>query len=561
MGSPLYHTVIQIFIFRDMVIEKLLIRNYKIFNSLEIDFSDGVNIFVGANDAGKTTLLEALAIVTTGRINGIAFDQKQLRLSTFNKKASEVFCNALKLGMPAEPPKIIIEAYFKDTEGIAVYKGSNNELKSDRAGVRVCVEFDKVYSTTFLGLVKKGEMKTIPIEFYKVSFNYFSGDPVVQRHSPFKVVSIDTTRHDYSYVLNQFVSNSIDALLSSEELKVLAATFRRHKSEFSNEKAIQELNVKLQSSVSVDNQKVSVDMTEGHQEEWKRQLSLIIGEDSYDGLGFGTQNAVRVELALKRSDNEVTTVLMEEPENNLAYRRLTVLLGIVQASEKRQIFVSTHSSYVANSLGLKKVIFVSGDHIKTFGALDDDTQDYFKKLPNYDTLRFVLSDKAVLVEGPTDFLVLSRAYRDRMGREMSSSGYDVISVGSLSFARYCEIAKLTGQRILALMDNDGDKKVNVDDRYCNYISSGVIEIFTDTNDSNNTIEPSVLAVNCVQGQPTNDFREAISAKYRQSMINKSKGEILQFMSNNKAEWAYRVLNSDKSIKYPDHVIQLVDKMH
>ena len=48
-----------------MKIEKLIIKNYKLFNDIAIEMNSDVNIFVGENDSGKTTILEALSIVLT----------------------------------------------------------------------------------------------------------------------------------------------------------------------------------------------------------------------------------------------------------------------------------------------------------------------------------------------------------------------------------------------------------------------------------------------------------------------------------------------------------------
>ena len=53
-----------------MKIEKLIIKNYKTFNDITIQMNDDVNIFLGENDSGKTTILEALSIVLTGKLNG-----------------------------------------------------------------------------------------------------------------------------------------------------------------------------------------------------------------------------------------------------------------------------------------------------------------------------------------------------------------------------------------------------------------------------------------------------------------------------------------------------------
>lgn len=48
-------------------IKKLYIKNFKKFDNVEIEFGKGINILVGANNAGKTTILEALDIILSER--------------------------------------------------------------------------------------------------------------------------------------------------------------------------------------------------------------------------------------------------------------------------------------------------------------------------------------------------------------------------------------------------------------------------------------------------------------------------------------------------------------
>ena len=59
-----------------MFIKKLVIKNYKSIAMSVIELNDDINIFVGENDSGKSTILEAISIVTTGRLNGIAFERQ-----------------------------------------------------------------------------------------------------------------------------------------------------------------------------------------------------------------------------------------------------------------------------------------------------------------------------------------------------------------------------------------------------------------------------------------------------------------------------------------------------
>jgi putative ATP-dependent endonuclease of the OLD family len=50
------------------VLRKVLIKNYRAFEDFMLDFSLGVNIVAGDNDAGKSTLLEAINLALTSRL-------------------------------------------------------------------------------------------------------------------------------------------------------------------------------------------------------------------------------------------------------------------------------------------------------------------------------------------------------------------------------------------------------------------------------------------------------------------------------------------------------------
>ena len=48
-----------------MYVDSLALKNYRNIESLDINFSDGINIFYGDNAQGKTNILEALFIAAT----------------------------------------------------------------------------------------------------------------------------------------------------------------------------------------------------------------------------------------------------------------------------------------------------------------------------------------------------------------------------------------------------------------------------------------------------------------------------------------------------------------
>jgi len=52
------------------VIRKVAIRNYRLFREFDLELTPGLNILVGSNDSGKSTLIEAISLGLTNRLNG-----------------------------------------------------------------------------------------------------------------------------------------------------------------------------------------------------------------------------------------------------------------------------------------------------------------------------------------------------------------------------------------------------------------------------------------------------------------------------------------------------------
>lgn len=532
-----------------MAIKKLLVRNYKSIEDTIIEMRPDVNIFVGENDSGKSTILEAISIVSTGNLNGRSFE-KQIKANLFNQNEREKYIASLKnIKLVMAPPTIIIEAYL-DIEDQS-FSGTNNELGEDCAGIRMELAFNQSYADIYKHMLKDGEIYDIPIEFYTVNYHYFKGTPVVYRFAPVKGVFIDTTRKDYSYVMDKFVTSNIATYLTAKEQTDLSTAYRKSRHAFQENQVVKQLNHSISKNVKVNEKSVAIDLREDNIDEWKHQMSVIVESIPFENIGFGTQNSIKIELAIKNSKDQVNLIMMEEPENNLSYTNMTKLINHVIESEGKQVFISTHSSYIANKLNLGNIFLLHNGEIESMSKLPDDTKRYFKKLPGYDTLRAILAEKIILVEGPTDELIIQRAYLDAYGRLPMDDGIDVIVVDSLAFKRYCDIAVLLKKKMVIVTDNDGNIQKNINDKYSDYIDESNLIFVYEKNEDLNTIEPSVLEVNCENGEPAELFKKVISKK--NSIKNKSKQEVLDFMKNNKAEWALRVFDSENKIYYPEYI--------
>ncbi|MGN0194769.1 MAG: ATP-dependent nuclease [Pseudoramibacter sp.] len=530
------------------MITKLLVKNFKILKDVEIELNPKINIFVGDNDTGKSTLLEALSIATTGRLHYYPFN-KQIKANLFNNSVRKDYIDAVHRGETPEPPKIIIEVYLDDSSDQQI-KGNNNELREDSSGIRTVVEIDKRYFKVYKKMLDDNIIFDIPVELYKVTYSYFSGDNVIFRFSPVKSVFIDATHKNYSYTINKFVNSSIENILSNEEQVELSREYRQNRNNFRNNDYVKKLNKIVSDKNEYGKRKVSVDLKEELIDAWKQEMNLVVDDVPFENVGFGTQNTIKEELVLKSSSNNINIVLLEEPENNLSYSNMSRLIDNIESTNEKQVFISTHSSYVANKLDLHNLFLVNEGKTKPFSSLKKEVVDYFVRLPGYDTLRILLAKKVILVEGPTDELILQRAYFDSYGKLPIQDEVDIIVVDSLAFKQYCEIAILINKKISIVTDNDHSIE-NLKNKYKEYINNPLINFYYETDEKLNTIEPSVLNVNCKNGLPSMEFQNIVNHRNKKEQMTFD--ELNKFMQNNKSLWAMRVFQADECINYPEYI--------
>ena len=91
-----------------MYIAELTISNFRSFNKTTLNFNDGINVIIGQNNAGKTTVIKALDILFNNS------SSKRLNINDFNRSAS---IEELKVC----PPKIYISAKLQESENEVEY--------------------------------------------------------------------------------------------------------------------------------------------------------------------------------------------------------------------------------------------------------------------------------------------------------------------------------------------------------------------------------------------------------------------------------------------------------
>jgi putative ATP-dependent endonuclease of OLD family len=274
-----------------------------------------------------------------------------------------------------------------------------------------------------------------------------------------------------------------------------------------------------------------------------------LDETPFHQIGKGEQCVIKTNLALShQKSQEANLILLEEPENHLSHTKLNELMkSVTERCGDKQVIISTHSSFVANKLGLENLILLNEQQTTRLSDLSIDTYDFFKKLPGYQTLRLLLCRKAVLVEGDSDELIFQRAYMDKNdGKLPIEDGIDVISV-KLTFKRFLEIAVKINKKVAVITDNDSNYEVNITKKYKDYHDIDCIKIFADKRNEFNTLEPQFVDAN------SSNFENICKAIEIDYSNHNDFDKIRDYMIGNKTKWALNIFESETTFEYPQYI--------
>ncbi|APX68959.1 MULTISPECIES: AAA family ATPase [unclassified Brucella] len=531
-----------------MFIQRVIIENYRCLKSANVSLNEKLNVIVGNNECGKSTLLEAIHLAMTGQLNGRPL-LVELHPYLFNLDLVEAYIEALEKGTSPEPPRIVIEVYLADDPTLTKLKGDNNSLGLDQPGVSLVIELNPAHAEDFAQYVSEpSEIRTLPVEYYWIKWRDFAENEIINaRGIPLQTSLIDASTIRNNAAASRYVVDIVKESLSPKEKVDLALSYRLMKDRFLEQPKVKTINDALATKKGgISDKVISVSLDTSARANWEAGIMPHLDDIPLPLVGKGEQNSVKIKLAMETSAKS-HIILIEEAENHLSYASLSELIGHISANAgSRQIFITTHSSFVLNKLGVESVLlFQRGEGIRLTDLKDKSTQDYFMKLPGHDTLRLILAKRSILVEGPSDELIVQRAYEKRHGKAPLEDGVDVISVNSLAFKRFLEIAVLLKKTADVVMDNDGSVSA-LKTKYADYLGSAIVTIQYDDDESLNTLEPQLLAKN---GLAT------VNSVLGQSFSNDAAA--LAYMASHKADTALRFFETSVDWSPPDYIARAV----
>ncbi|WP_075590157.1 ATP-dependent nuclease [Labilibacter marinus] len=514
-----------------MKIIKLRLFNFKKFEFLEIDFKENLNVLIGDNESGKSSILLAIDLALRGSRNRIETEGLDL---LFNSNSVKGFFNT---NTYETLPKLKVELYFDNLGDKDDYFGRNNSLGIDHFGLSLICEPRDELSKDITEILAQGN-QNFPFEYYSIEFHKFSGQPYLSFRKDFKHILLDNTLINNEYATNQYIKTLYDSHVTPSERNKHLNEYRKAKSEY-RENILSEVNKKTGDyQFGIKNDKKSNLVTD-----------LTITEENIDiqNKGKGRQCFIKTEFALQKNQNELDFVLLEEPENHLSHLNTKNLIDRINDSKNKQIFIATHSNLISSRLDLRNTILLNSNSSISIDLtnLEDSTSSFFMKAPDNNILEFILSKKVILVEGDAEFILLERFFEIVTGKKPNELDSHIISVDGTSFKRYLEISKLLSIKTAVIRDNDSNYQRNCLDRYSNYKAPN-IQVFSETDNLVSTFEISMFNTNT---DICNDL--FLPARKTRS--------VQQFMLDEKAECAFEILDKKSAdIKVPAYIKEAIE---
>lgn len=441
-----------------MYLSLLQIKNFRCFDGNEhsISFKKGLNVLVGENDSGKSTIMDAIKLVLgTTDMNWYRVDQEdfyqedtslEIKIVCKFEDLNDEECGAFLECLSYEDEKRKIPSLYLHwrCKCLASFKPprpvANFSTGISGNGPAPSVEARELLRITYLRALRDA--------FGEMQAGKHSRLSQIMQH----VSAIDCGDDEYED------GKDIHKLSIAGIAELSNMLLENHSAlEAINNEMTSILQQKM--LLKKDIMKTRLEVAGANASKLKKEMALLekldlavdknaSGVSGRVGLGTSNIMSMACELLLHKEaakENKSCFLLIEEPEAHIhAQRQLKLIQSLEEEAERgnRQTIITTHAPLLASVVKLSNIMIVkSGEAFslsKEFTKLADDDYLYLEKYLDATKANLFFARNVIIVEGPGEALLLPTLSR-LLGYSFTDYGTSLVDVRSTGLRRYARI--------------------------------------------------------------------------------------------------------------------------
>jgi len=436
-----------------MYLAQLNIFNFRKLLKAELQFQPGLNIVVGANNVGKTAVVDALRALLAGHDEPYPrLDIEDVHRSLGGKPVGDIVFHYIFRDLNIDDEADFLAALKPDGQGKMEAHFTIRYSKVDQTSrlrpKRWCGDHEDVGLTTDM----MENLRGVYLPPLRDAAQGLKPSRTSQLARLFHLLADDVGRDG----INEALKNLDDDLKKHKPvLDTHNAIKGRHQSMLGLQLA-QALNLELSGS---DFQRLAA------------RLSILVDAFEIEQNGLGFNNLIFMAVVLselsKNPEASYRGLIIEEPEAHLHPQLQAVLLSYletIKAVERErpvQIFVTSHSPNFASIANLNSLACLvdTGDKVETFFPRNVTfSKGKREKLERYlDVTRaeIFFARRVIFVEGAAELMLIS-VLAEKAGFKLREHGVSLISVEGLNFDSFMPLFGVTALKIPVALITDAD---------------------------------------------------------------------------------------------------------
>ncbi len=486
-----------------MYLGKIHIENFRRYKSVDVDFQQGLNLLVGENDSGKSTIIDAIKLVTGTHSN----DWNRLTKDDFHTDGTsrttelKIVCTFYELS--PEEASAFLEwlsisggKYYLKLTLIGRRKEKNNSLSDvyydvkageDEESGMISGEAKNKLKVTYLKALRDAEYELAPRRGSRLS-QILGAHEIFQEH--------ENREHPLVETMNK-ANVEVKDYFENREGKEIAETINiKYLQEFSL------LNNPLSSKFGIAPNDL------GRILEKLELLGFSIKNGSNLGLGSNNLLFIAAELLLLKKGSGYLGLklsLIEEIEAHLhpqSQLNLIDFLSKQSVSLGFQTIISTHSNSLASKVNLNNLLLCKGGEVHSLRIgetrLAETDYEFLRRFLDDTKANLFFAHAVIIVEGDAENLLIP-TFAEYIGYPLHRYGISIVNVGNTALLRYAKIFQKTdgtgiGIRVSCITDRDIPPKEAGEYTYeVKRRATGLIEQVSLLNDSRKTEEDYTAA--------------------------------------------------------------------